>query len=70
MDIADQDISTNILDQYDQNIKLFTDLKNREMGLLTELIKDSGIDIHAIKGEVKNRDRIISPYLTLDQQPQ
>ncbi|MBF0380173.1 MAG: RelA/SpoT domain-containing protein [Magnetococcales bacterium] len=70
MDKEDQDIAANILDQYDQNLKLFTDLKNREMGLLTKLIKSSGIEIHGIKGEVKRRDKILSPYLAIDQQPQ
>lgn len=48
----------SLLDQYDRCGKLFVDLKNREIDLLAELIKESNLSVHSITGTVRERDEL------------
>ena len=69
MTTADKEIIANILEQYDRNLPLLAELKNRQLALLTELIREQGLVIHSISGAIMERVAIIRRLEKADTAP-
>ncbi|MBF0124484.1 MAG: RelA/SpoT domain-containing protein [Magnetococcales bacterium] len=56
--MVDEKVVATILEQFDEQRDLYIDFMNRQVALLQEFLKESGYEVHAVTGRIKQRDSI------------